>query len=144
MFCRKSQSFLPKVSLKNLCAEVPGRVTVDSSVYVGEEPKLWVKLCLLRSQFLLNTLPHTEQWYGLMSVCVRRCVLRLERWLKLRLHTGHLWGDSSMWRILCTANVRDWQKPFPHSPHLKGFSLLWMYLKHNDTFQTRHFSSGRK
>ena len=30
--------------------------------------RLWVKLCLRRSQFLLKTLPHDEQLYGLISV----------------------------------------------------------------------------
>lgn len=100
---------------------------VDSS---GPEPaaKLCVKLWRLKSQFLLNTLPHAEQWYGLISVCVNRCVFRLDRWLKLRLHTGHLCGDSSRWSILCTANVLDWQNPLPHSVHLNGFSFEWMYL----------------
>lgn len=92
-------------------------------------PRLCVRLCLRKSQFLRNTLPHWEQLYGLMSVWVRRWVFRLERWLKDLLHTGHLCGDSSMWRILWTARVRDWQKPLPHSVHLKGFSLLWIYLE---------------
>lgn len=92
-------------------------------------PKLWVRLCLLRSQFLRKTFPQVEQLYGLISVWVNRCVFRLDRWLKDLLQTGHLCGDSSMCRILWTAKVRDWQKPLPHSVHLKGFSLLWMYLK---------------
>lgn len=72
-----------------------------------DAPRLWVKLCLLRSQFLLNTFPHDEQLYGFISVCVNRWVFRFERWLKLRLHTGHLCGDSSICKILCTASVRD-------------------------------------
>jgi len=44
-------------------------VTVLDAV-VGLVPKLCVRLCLLRSQFLRNTLPHAVQLYGLMSVCV--------------------------------------------------------------------------
>lgn len=100
----------------------------------GTSPTAWVRACLLRSQFLRNTLPQELHSYGLWSVCVSKWVFRLERWLKERLHTGHLWGDSSMWRILCTARVRDWQKPLPHSPHLKGFSLLWMYLEQQITY----------
>lgn len=91
--------------------------------------RLWVKECLLRSQFRLNTLPQDAQLYGFMSVCVSRWVFKLDLWLNDLEQTGHLWGDSSRCRILCTASVLDWQKPLPHSPHLKGFSLLWMYLK---------------
>lgn len=99
------------------------------SVIAAMPARLWVKLCLRRSQFRRNTLPQAKQLYGLMSVWVSRWVFRFERWLKLRLHTGHLCGDSSMCKILCTARVRDWQKPLPHSVHLNGFSFEWMYLK---------------
>lgn len=100
----------------------------DASIPLPGTAKLCVKLWRLKSQFLRNTLPHAEQWYGLISVCVNRWVFRFERWLKLRLHTGHLCGDSSKCNILCTASVRDWQNPLPHSVHLNGFSFEWIYL----------------
>nr|CAI5823842.1 unnamed protein product [Callosobruchus analis] len=116
-----------KLSMLNTCA--PAAAVPLPPGDVPLVPRLWVRLCLRRSQFRLNTFPHAEQLYGLISVWVSRWVFRLERWLKDLLHTGHLCGDSSIWRILWTAKVRDWQKPFPHSVHLKGFSLLWMYLQ---------------
>jgi hypothetical protein len=91
---------------------------------------VWVIMCLLRSQFLLNTLPQSWCWqlYGLISVCVNMCVFRFDLWLNDRPQVTHLCGESSMWRIRCTASVRDWQNPLPHSRHLNGFSFEWMYL----------------
>lgn len=114
------------------------------SVILDIPVKLCVKLWRLRSQLRRNTLPHCEQWYGLMSVCVSKCVFKFDRWLKLRLQTGHLCGDSSRWRILWTANVRDWQNPLPHSKHLKGFSFEWMYLMMGEAKEKRRWKKRKK
>nr|CAI5849546.1 unnamed protein product [Callosobruchus analis] len=94
-------------------------------------PRLWVRLCLRRSQFRLNTFPHAEQLYGLISVWVSRWVFRLERWLKDLLHTGHLCGDSSIWRILWTAKVRSVQKlPKQSKDKAKDKTLDLLYVNY--------------
>ena len=95
-------------------------------------PRQWVSACRRRSQARRNSLSHSPQLYGRMSVWVNMCVLRLERWLKDLPHVGQRCGDSSRCRILWTARVRDWQNPLPHTSQTNGFSLAWMYLQ-NET-----------
>lgn len=54
----------------------------------------WVSLCLRKSTFLWNALPHVWQAKGLYPVCFLEWVIRFEDWLNALPQTEHLCGFS--------------------------------------------------
>lgn len=87
-----------RVLCTSLLKVVAGSELVPPGVWhyvtMGRSSVCWVSLCLRRSTFRWNALPHRSQAKGLNPVCFLEWVMRLEDWLKALPHTVHLCGFS--------------------------------------------------